>query len=260
VTLLVDIGNSRVKWGRLERDGRIVVGTPLTTDASMLGADLDRVWAGIERPPAIVVCNVAGAAVEAALAEWVLRHWTLGPQLIRTAREGFGVVNGYTEPGRLGVDRWVGLIGARAVFGVPACLIDCGTAVTVDLLDSQGRHRGGLIAPGLRLMTDALRRGTRGGGGIGGPAAGLTTRFWGQSTGEGLESGALQTAAGLVERAAQRARRDLGAEPTLVLTGGDASAISPLLSVPYRLAPTIVLQGLARFADGEGTRRGDQTR
>lgn len=250
MTLLVDIGNSRVKWGRLGRAGDIVVGEAVTSDTATLAADLDRVWGVTPRPPAVLVCNVAGLAIEQKLVGWVRKNWDIDPQLMRTAAEDFGLVNGYAEPGRLGVDRWVGLVGVRARFGFPACLVDCGTAVTVDLVDAQGCHRGGLIAPGLRLMRDGLQARARG---IGAQQAGPLSDFWGRDTGEGIDGGVLQMVVGLIERALRHARCDLGRDPVLVLTGGDAPVVSAQLSMPYRLAPDIVLYGLAQYAVVAGT-------
>ena len=246
MTLLVDIGNSRVKWGRLERAGNIHIGETLTTDSETLGPDLDRVWGAIEPPPAVLICNVAGPVIEETMVGWVRRHWIFDPRLIRTAPEGFGVVNGYERSERLGADRWIAMVGVRAVFGVPACLVDCGTAVTVDLVDADGHHRGGLIGPGLRLMADTL---VRRASGVEGPGGDRQQAFWGNSTAKGLQSGVLQMVAGLIERAMQRARLELGDDPTLVLTGGDARAISPLLAESHQLALHIVLQGLAEYAE-----------
>lgn len=241
--LLVDAGNSRVKWACLQR-AEIQAGEAFPSDPKMLAGQLRSRWAGLAKPRAIYLSNVAGAEWERTFVDWARAVWDSEIRVLHAEADAYGIVNGYEKPETLGVDRWVGLIGAKAIVGLPVCLIDCGTAVTVDLVDAQGRHRGGLIAPGLTLMKDSLQRGTRGvAAGVG--ASGV---FWGRNTAEGLENGAREMILGLIGRSAHAARSTLGELPTLVLTGGDAKRLAVMLEIPHRLAPDLVLRGLAAVA------------
>ena len=70
------------------------------------------------------------------------------------------MTSGYRDPERLGVDRWLALIAARERSKQPTVIVDAGSACTIDLLDSEGRHLGGYILPGLTAMGEALVRGT----------------------------------------------------------------------------------------------------
>jgi len=244
VKLLVDVGNSRVKWGRIE-ERRLETGEAFPTDPTAMGKRLDDSWRALPRPESVYVSNVAGPDAERMLVDWFERHWNADVRVIRSTRQLCGITNGYEDPLTLGVDRWVGMIGVRAAFPLPACLVDCGTAVTVDLLDEHGRHQGGLIAPGLRLMKDALVQRA----GCVSECRGASRGFWGRSTGEGLQSGSLQMVLGLIERSLVQAQEGVGVSPTLILSGGDAELVSAQLNVPHERVPNIVLRGLAAIAE-----------
>ncbi|MGY6213528.1 type III pantothenate kinase [Methylolobus aquaticus] len=241
--LLVDIGNTRVKWAFDAGSGHLIAGTSFPSDIDALPGELQRHWGGIERPSSVWVCNVKAAEIEPILTDGCTRLWGMAPRLIRSAPQAHGIVNAYADPSRLGADRWVALIGAVALFGLPVCVVSLGTAVTVDLVDADGRHRGGLIAPGLGLMKDSVLQRAEG---VRPEADVERSAFWGRDSGACLESGVSQMTTALIERAVRQAEQDLGAPPTLVLTGGDANAVSSWLSVRHATVPDLVLQGLAR--------------
>ncbi len=242
--MLVDIGNSRVKWG-LAKTGRILAGPAFRSDPLALAAHLDHHWGDLEAPAAVYVSNVAGAAMEAGLSGWVAGHWGVPVRFVKAEVACCGVVNGYERPEKLGVDRWVGLIGLRNHYGLPACLTDCGTALTFDVLDVQGRHLGGLIAPGPRLMKRSLLQETLG---VKAVESGVR-EFLGRNTAAAVESGVFRACAGLVEKAAREATELLGPAPTLVMTGGDGEAVSRYLAIPYQFEADLILRGLLTLAE-----------
>lgn len=242
--LLVDIGNSRIKWG-LGENGRVDAGPPFAAECAPLMGELDRQWGGLPAPASVVVSNVAGSEIGACLQNWVGRRWGLPVRFVLPEACAYGVVNGYENPEQLGVDRWVCLVAARHAHPLPACIADCGTAITVDALDACGNHLGGLIAPGLTLMQQALIQRTQGLHQGEGVYSGLLAG----NTAAAMMNGARQAGVGLIERTLRAAGRLLGCEPHLVLTGGDAQTIAAELSVPYALAPNLVLQGLLAIAE-----------
>lgn len=243
MTLLVDTGNSRVKWGWLEGT-EIEAGETFPTDAESLPGQLQARWQRLSEPRAIYLSNVAGPGWEVSFLGWIRATWNSKIYRLRAAADAYGIVNAYKQPETLGVDRWVGMIAARGLFGLPFCLIDCGTAVTVDLVDRQGMHHGGLIAPGLKRMKDSLPLKIP----VVGAAEGVSRGYWGRDTTEGVETGTREMILGLIGRAVDAAQRTLGEAPVVVLTGGDAERIAALLEIPHRLAPDLVLQGLATIA------------
>ena len=261
--MLIDAGNTRLKWAALVR-GRL--GRVHAIDWSAQRADVAARRALRGRYARIVVCSVAGHALERALRLAASRGGNPAPQFIRSVRSAGGVRNGYMETWRLGADRWVAMLGARALYpGRPLCIVDVGTALTVDLLDERGQHRGGLLVPGPALMVDSLLRRTAGireragmaaAAGFGAARRGQAraarpTALFGRSTRAGLLAGSALACAALIERALVEARGRVRGRPRLLLAGGGARAVAPLLRVPHARADHLVLQGLALLAGAD---------
>lgn len=243
--LLVDIGNSRVKWG-LASAGSLVTGTAFATASASLPDEFERCWG--ELPLArIWVANVAGPEIGLALQIWSQARYGFEPRFIRSEARANGVVNGYDVPERLGVDRWAALVAAREACAGPACVADCGTAITLDVLDGEGRHLGGMIAPGVELMRQALTGKALGLANIAAEYRGVLAR----DTGAAMASGSIQAAAGLIERGLAEAARRLGCAPALLLCGGDADTIAAEFGAPCQLKPDLVLEGLLVIAGSE---------
>ena len=258
--LLIDAGNTRLKFARLtgKRLGRTQA---VDWSARSLARATRRVLRG--RFERVLVCSVAGAALERGLRSAARRSGNPAPQYIRSTRRSAGVRNGYVQTWRLGADRWVAMLGARALYpGRAVCIVDVGTALTIDLLDARGQHRGGLLVPGPTLMVDALLSNTAG---IRRRAGQLSTRkssarptggsvsgtLFGRSTRAGLLAGSAVACAALIERALREARVELRGRPRLLLAGGGVRQIAPLLRVPYAKVDHLVLRGLALLASGD---------
>ncbi|MDX1406052.1 MAG: type III pantothenate kinase [Woeseiaceae bacterium] len=245
--MLFDIGNTRLKWavlegGQIARHGHI--------DHSVLK---DRGFTALtRRVPAkvdyILACNVAGPAFATRLSGVIGIHCGTDVHFARAEAKGYGVTNAYRQPRRLGVDRWVALVGARAETRSAVCIVDAGTAVTIDAMDNKGQHLGGLIIPGWNMMPSALSTNTHG---IRlprrrGPGSRQGIEPFGRSTGEAVQNGAISAICGAIERSAA-ALRSAGLRPRIVLTGGDASRILKRLDGKILHRPHLVLQGLARM-------------
>lgn len=244
--LLVDLGNTRVKWAPL------VAGRPHRLRAADHGgwssAEFAREVCGSVPPGTpTLVASVASEAVNERLARGVRRTLRIEPRFVRSVRRAAGVRNAYREPWRLGVDRWVAVIGAHHLFHPPrsACVIDVGTAMTVDLVDAAGRHRGGLIVPGPELMVASLLAGTSGIRRRAAVRPGRGHALFARDTRAALEQGAEQAAASLVDRAAREARRLLGGPVSVVLTGGAAPRLQRSIEAAHLYVPDLVLRGLA---------------
>lgn len=172
--------------------------------------------------------------------------WGRDPQLARSGGACGRVRNGYAEPGRLGVDRWLALLGADdQARSVPVCVADCGTALTIDVMLSDGQHQGGYILPGLTLMTDSLRLRT---GGVRFDRSVRRATGPGRDTAAAVGHGALLAAVALIDRLAV----EYGA--LVVLTGGDAADIKPHLRAPVEHDPQLLLKGLQRYFGDAGIR------
>jgi type III pantothenate kinase len=248
-TLLVDIGNTRVKWALLRgsRLGRMHAQAHEGKSAAL--RELARAApSGVMR---VIAVSVAGAGFERMLeprlralrrAGWVRAFGALRP----------GVRNGY-RIWRLGADRWAGIIAAHDIAGARHALAaNIGTALTIDAVTAEGRHLGGVITPGPSTMIESLLDGTHGiRRRAAGKSAGRVVRPGGfaRDTASALATGAVLASASLIDRAMREARATLGAMPLLLLTGGAAAQLLP--QSPCRVVPDLVLRGLGVLARGQ---------
>ena len=242
-TILIDAGNTRIKWGVLSN---AVIGE---TD-HVMHTDLDDAGfaALASRLPRQIdgafVSNVAGPVLATRLTGLLAGGCEL--RFAKTAAKACGVTNAYPEPRQMGVDRWVALIGAWLEFGDAVLVVDAGTAVTIDALDESGRHLGGQILPGLDLMSRSLGTSTSDIPVVKRHAAAFASDvgIFAASTADGVRQGAGNAIAGAIERA-RSVLAAAGHAPVLVLTGGDAPRLSAALKPPVAHRPDLVLAGLA---------------
>jgi type III pantothenate kinase len=249
--LLVDVGNTRIKWALLEGQ-RLGRSQAAVHSAWGPASYARRLFGKRTHPLRVWVTSVAGLEVNRAL-EKAARRARVPSTFVTVPRAGGGVRVGYVEPWRLGVDRFVAAVGAHELFpGMPLCVVGVGTAMTIDLIGANGRHRGGVIIPAPALMaatlfarTHGIHRRAQGGGSRGRSAA---TRFFARSTRDGVVQGARHAAAALIDRAVEEGRTLLRRRPLVVLTGGEAAAVRPLLRSSSVGVPDLVLRGLAVLA------------
>ena len=236
MTIAIDIGNTRLKWG-VHEDGvwRAQGALPTAGAASLAG--VAGLWPAQGK---IVACNVAGAAVESVVTA------ALGAQAgrlcwLRSGTQAGGVRNGYEPPEKLGADRWAALIGARGRVRTDCLVVCAGTATTVDRLDADGLFRGGLILPGSDLMRSALAQNT-----AQLPLVDGQYRELPCNTADAIASGCLFAQLGAVERMFALLAAD-APEALCLITGGAAQSLAPHLRIPHRRVENLVLEGLVRF-------------
>jgi type III pantothenate kinase len=231
-TWLFDLGNTRLKCAPLRHDGSI-------GEVRAIAHDDAGVW--LQALPAGDVACIASVAAEArrvALLDALCARFSR-LHLARTEAALGPLRIAYAEPAHLGVDRFLAMLGLCG--SGPALVVGVGTALTIDLLDGAGRHRGGRIAPSPQLMREALHvRAAQL------PASGGDYAEFADDTGHALASGCDGAALALVERSLDAARALLGATPALHLHGGGAQALRPRLPT-HCWTPEAVLQGLARW-------------
>jgi type III pantothenate kinase len=250
MTVLVDIGNTRIKWATLA-DGRLVRGGSAVHRDSL---DLGVAAFAAELParPRIIVANVAGEPMAERLRALVATRPGASLDLVATAAERFGVRCAYAEPSRLGVDRWVAVLAAYHSARAAACAIDAGTAVTFDAVDGAGAHLGGLILPSARLLASALDCNTSNIGRTApAPAVARGLDLFGRNTDAAVGHAAWLALSAALDRAVATVERALGTRPVVYLTGGDAEALRGWLETRVELRADLVLEGLKLFADAE---------
>ncbi len=240
--LLLDIGNTNLKWSWL-RDGVLAEITSVSHKGQNINELLVREWAAMAAPGQLYISSVAGKELEADLSDWVKQNWGLEPIFTRSSAQACGVTNSYSEPERLGVDRWLSMIALHAKLPGPACVVDCGSAVTIDVIGLEGRHQGGLILPGFGLMRQALAEHTS----I--PFEGITQSegMLATDTETAIAAGGVLAVAALVEQIQSEVAAEFGMTLELVLTGGDAKILQHALRVQSRIETDLVMQGLVEI-------------
>ncbi len=248
--LLVDAGNTRIKWALAEPSA--APGAWAMADAvSHAGLDgAADAWrrAGVTRA---LVSNVAGAELRARIAQALPE--AIAVEWFASSLERAGLRNGYRNPGQLGCDRFAAAIGARALApGQDLIVATCGTATTVDAVTADGRFIGGMILPGLALMAGSLARNTAQLPQVtpGAQVEKSAPPLFGDNTDDAIVSGVLSAQAGAIERACAAHGAAL-----CILSGGAAPYIAPALKFSYLLVDNIVLVGLhAAAAPSNGER------
>lgn len=244
MTLVVDIGNTRLKWALADGVSLSARGETAYRKEGVWEA-LDERWRRLSAPPQVLACNVAGTAVAEALTTWVARYWRCEVTFVRARAVGWGVTSAYDDAGSLGADRWAALIAAQRKFSPPVCVVDCGTAITIDVLAAGGQHLGGLIIPGLTLMRRSLSKNTDGIREVVSGRVSLLAR----NTNDGVTAGTLYAAVAVIDRVVTDVEAALQEAVVCVLSGGDAKLLASLLARGAVCEPDLVLQGLAVMAD-----------
>jgi type III pantothenate kinase len=183
--------------------------------------------------------------------------WNFAPEFIKTTASAGGVRNAYPIPEQHGVDRWLGIIAARASYPGLVCVANVGTAMTIDAVDATGQHLGGLIVPGPDLMIGSLLRNTSDialhaqrrdpdAGGVRG--ASQAQGLFADNTLEGVRLGAMLALSALIDRSVESLRGSYQETPTLLLSGGASERVAGCLLSSFATVPDLVLRGLVVLA------------
>ena len=232
----LDLGNTRLKW-RLSN----ALMTVAPTKAFVVRSD--EPFPHIDSPEPITrirIATVRGPKVEAELVSWARKQFGVDPEFARSTTSHAGLTNGYSDPGMLGVDRWLALLAAWSDGNAPALVIDFGSAMTADVVSADGKHLGGCIAPGILMMRRGLLQGTD------------LVRFRdteadhiiaARNTSDAVSTGVIAAAVGFATELWWRLgeRSDVS---FATITGGDAPVVAPHLRFPFVHKPDLVLDGL----------------
>jgi len=240
--ILIDIGNTRIKWAEQHAGKLGNMHAILHIDNNIDGL-LITAWQKLSRPEKIYLACVSSVAIKLQVISVAQQLWPdISIQELRTEKHALGVSNAYPQYSKLGVDRWLSMLAAYNSYSSPVCIIAFGTAITLDIVNQQGQHLGGMIMPGLNLMKHALSKAT------------ANLSFCAQQYPQGLANdteaaiynGNLNAIKGFIEQGLASSELHL----QLVLTGGDAKFISETLGLEAAIDEQLVLKGLALIANG----------
>lgn len=246
--LTIDIGNTRIKWGVWENNRLTETGEYV--HRSLFNHQLfESALPELRSIDHISVANVAGEKAKFALEEWLNKSGLNEDNetalfFLKTEKKCCGVTNSYAVPSEHGVDRWAALIAARSLCETDVCVIDIGTAVTVDLMDDAGVHEGGMIMPGLKMMQKSLLENTADISfeiiDFSQPSQGFAS-----NTEEAIQNGTFNVLRAGLDDICLQAHKHYGDNVTVFITGGFATKILPLLSMRNIIhEPHLVLKGL----------------
>ena len=240
MSLLLDIGNSSVNWA-MEEGAQLIIDGAFRYDKNNFDKSLQDNLLSLQKPTQVLVANVAGNKVFGSLEAWVKQQWQLECWQPRVSERFNQLKNSYINTQEMGIDRWLAMVAAWEKYQTALCIVGCGTAVTIDSIDSLGNHLGGYIIPGIELMQQALITKTE--------CINVSTDKhasidYAQSTQAAINNGAFFAATAMIDRAVKHLSVESGAFPKCVIFGGMAEAINPLLQEQFEHEPNLVLGGL----------------
>ena len=236
--LLFNLGNSNLSWAISAETGWQT--GKLTADPKQLADALIRQFATLQAPDAVWMSSVGGKPSLEVLHTWLDRHWSIQPSMVVAEASAFGITNCYPEASTLGADRWAALVAVRHRYKIPACIIDAGTAVTVNLLDDKSHFRGGSIFPGLHVIRQALVSST----------ANLSADTGSENsclactTADAIAAGTRVGWIGAVRQILDAQQAESKSAPFIYITGGDGELLARGLDRQHELVPDLVLQGI----------------
>lgn len=229
--LLLDAGNTRLKWAVVENDVWLEQG-------HLAYADLSRLTQVVRAGDACFIASVVKQDLAEQIRELLGASGGI-PRWLETEAQFQDVQNSYANPRQLGVDRWMGLIAARKRRRDPTLVVSIGTAMTVDALSAEGVFLGGLIVPGFELMQASLRQGTAG------IAEGMGTwQAFPRCTADAVQSGLVAALCGAIQQQYARLSEMTGVKAHCLMTGGGVPMLLPHLSLTAEQAPALVLEGI----------------
>ncbi|GGD79388.1 type III pantothenate kinase [Lacimicrobium alkaliphilum] len=231
--LCLDIGNSRVKYAMVTK--REVTDTGILTDQNHLQQLL-------VKSEGVYIASVGQTEYVAELIK-VIQSSNCRYELLSTSTQVQAIAVAYNNPAKLGLDRWLAMLGARRFSSRPFAVLDIGTAITCDFVDVGGQHLGGWICPGIQLMRQSLAKNT----------ARVTTnqQQWyvgdiGKDTEECVDSGCLVMAKGIIDRADLWMKNQFS-DYDLFICGGDCDLLLPEFVSGIRHIPDIIFYGMMQF-------------
>lgn len=238
--LEMDFGNSRVKWRLRNQQEVLLRGTVANEDG--LSEVTENLREFTDKIKSIWIACVLGEPAQEAIVAWTRKIFNIEPVFARSNAQAAGVTNGYQQPEKLGVDRWLAILAARQYSRSSSVVVSCGTAMTVDLLTSAGRHLGGYIVPGWRTALSSLNQSTQL---IRLPDVVESGLQPGCFTQQAVDHGLTAAYVGLIKIAITQLKTQTGNSAVVMLaTGGDAGRLLDYFP-DLILSEDLVLDGLA---------------
>lgn len=241
--LCLDLGNSRLKWAECQTNQLKIRRSDCSDYLKNISIEqfLNTSFRQMQSMP-VWISSVGSGGYADKITAWFKEHWQVEPVYIKTSAEFKGLHNAYQQPSDLGVDRWLAMVAARSLLMTDFCLIDAGTALTIDVVDRSGQHQGGMILPGMQLMAEALNENTANIAIDGGSVSGLAV-----NTADAVMGGVSACFLGGVVRVLAEIRAQ-NPEIAVIITGGGADKLKSLDIKNAVFEKDLVLMGVCLVA------------
>lgn len=253
-TLLVDAGNSRLKWALLSNGQRTAQTARQHAPSQPSAATLEYLHRLLKQtsPKQLLMVHVFGQKFSHAVQQ-LCKDYHCSYKPIVSHSPAYGLTLAYPKAEHLGADRFVGLLAARKLAPQQATIIiDCGTAVTIDVLRANGEHLGGLILPGLNMMSEALTQRTEASHMI--EPIMEPVSLLSNNTRQAMGSGCVLGLASAVDGICQRLLPQLAEPCHIILCGGDAEHLHDHITVKHSVNADALMAGLHYIAEQEEER------
>lgn len=244
--LTIDVGNSRIKWAVIKQGVIKEHG-----EAEYSESDFENVLSSMGMPVLknVSISFVAQPDLKLKLQRWLIARGSVSVFFAKTLARQRGITNSYRQPENMGVDRWLAMIAAYTLCEIAnndaVCVIDCGTAITLDVLDASGQHAGGLILPGFRVMVGSLVNNT---GNISTPGSMLYSEDLNSGLATSTQESVAKGCARLINEGmsgiVKSCEKNIAGKLHCVVTGGDGEWVAKTLAYDNTYNPYLVLQGL----------------
>ena len=246
------MGNTCLKWANVT-DGEIVAVNSIAND-QLSTASISKLWSGLSKQEEVWVANVASPQLLKLVSDWVWQNWQCHLQEISVHNDVFNVQLAYSNVEQYGVDRWLGLLVAQVEGLTPCCVVSCGTALTIDVIDAYGKHKGGVISSGVGTMLASLESNTYRLPKV----ENAQISPWSCDTISAIFSGTLLSAVGLVTLVTRFSCENMAKQKlNMIITGGDSQKLIPHLDVDWIndmiVRPNLVLEGIQLVASRDSS-------
>jgi type III pantothenate kinase len=239
--LLLDIGNTSVNWVLQEQDKFTSDGV-FNYRKDSLEKDLQDNLLLSVKPSDVLVSNVAGADVYYSLNAWVKKQWQKECWQPSVSNKFKELKNSYSDTQQMGLDRWLAMVASWEEYKTALCLVGCGTALTIDVINTDGEHLGGYIIPGIELMQRALVSSTEQ---INVTAKNQASLAYANDTQTAVNNGTFLAAVSMIDRVLDKFSKESKSQPKCIISGGMAESIKPLLGHAFEYKQNLVLTGLS---------------
>lgn len=244
MNLLIDIGNTRIKWKTQSNE--------IDSETKAFHYQLHNIVSELNneitlldcKPGNVYISNVAGDQIKSKVYQWVADSFGVEAKFATSTRERCGLKSAYNQADRLGIDRFLAMIGALPLSNQALVVVDCGTATTIDCINPANEFIGGLILPGLDLMSSSLSQNANA---LEYTYGSKNVSVFSTDTESAILSGSILATTSTIKNTVKKLGELSGCDVKCIVTGGNGATIMSHLDIQAEYQPDLVLKGLSAY-------------